>query len=199
MMKLLLLRCPVCVEPLPAENDDVVLTCPNCFSDVGLDEQGVRTTAVSFIQPTQPDQITHWLPFWVMDAQVEIKKRQTQGRNKGAEKEAEEMWAKPRLLYTPAWNLPVPQARQIGGNLVVRQPQLQPLATRPQGVRLTTAVVTPTDAQKFLTFIVLTIEAERKDWLKDLKFQIIPRQKAELWAIPAVQTGDHRYDLLIDG
>lgn len=197
MMKLLLLRCPVCVEPLSAENDDVVLTCSNCFSDVRLDENGVQPTAVSFIQPTQPDQVTHWLPFWVMEAQVEIKKRETQGRNKDAEKEAGEMWAKPRLLYTPAWDLPVPQARQLGGSLVVRQPRLQPLATRPRDVRLTTAVLTAADAQKFLTFIVLTIEAERKDWLKDLKFQIIPRKKAELWAIPAVQTGDYNYDLFV--
>ncbi|MCA9981011.1 MAG: hypothetical protein KDD89_09260 [Anaerolineales bacterium] len=199
MMKLLLLRCPTCAEPLPAENDDVVLTCPSCFSDVQLDERGVNATAVSFAQPTYPDKLTHWLPFWVMQAKVNITKRDTQGGSKSVRKDSEAMWAEPRLLYTPAWDLPVPQARQMGSDLVLLQPTLSALATRPSDALLTPAVFTTEDAQRFLTFVVLTIEAERKDWLKDLQFQITPLKKAELWALPAVQTGDHSYSLLIDG
>lgn len=196
-MKLLLLRCPTCADPLPAENDDVVLTCPTCFTDVKLDEQGIQTTAVSFVQPTKPDAVTHWLPFWVMEARVDIQSRKTQGRNKGAEKDSEEMWAAPRLLYTPAWDFPVPQARQMGSGLVVRQPAVHLLDTRPSEALLTPAVFTVEDAQKFLTFVVLTIEAERKDWLKDLQFQVVPLRKPEMWALPAVQTGELRYELLI--
>jgi hypothetical protein len=198
MMKLLLLRCPVCAEPLPAGNEAVVLTCPHCVADVLLDEQsGVSTTAVSFSQPANPTaQATHWLPFWVLLAQVQLDKRQTQGGNKSAAQDAERMWSVPRWLFTPAWALPVPQARQIGSELVLRQPAITPFAQRPAGARLTTAVLTPDSAQKFLNFIILTIEAERADWLKELKFQIIPSQPATLWALPATQTGD-QYKLLV--
>jgi hypothetical protein len=43
---------------------------------------------------------------------------------------------------------------------------------RPDGAQLINAVVTPADARKLLEFIVLAIEARRKDWLKNLVFEL---------------------------
>jgi hypothetical protein len=60
-------------------------------------------------------------------------------------------------------------AQNVGSRLIEQQPQLQPVE-RPEGAHFISATVTPGDARKLLEFIVLAIEARRKDWLKSLEF-----------------------------
>jgi hypothetical protein len=44
--------------------------------------------------------------------------------------------------------------------------------------------VSPDDARKLLEFLVLEIEVQRKDWLKDIAFEVAASEAA-LWALPA--------------
>ncbi|GJM40843.1 MAG: hypothetical protein DHS20C20_11250 [Ardenticatenaceae bacterium] len=186
-MKLLALRCPTCAQSLKPQNPEVVvLGCANCGTAVSLHESGLDTIPLQFATPAV-DTFDAWLPLWVFNGRVNIANRQTQGRNKEAQQHSEQLWGSPRRLYVPAWELPTETASQLGGDLVQRQPTFQQTEP-PNNFTLVEAIVTPDDALKMLEFVVLSIEAARKDWLKELQFTI-EAAKPQLWAIPAVQTG----------
>lgn len=183
-MKLLLLRCPNCQDPLHPQDDDVVLPCTNCHMPILLNETGIHIAAVNYasIQSNaSPDQLA-WRPYWVTYGNVNITSRQTQGTNRQALQDSQDLWNPPRNFYIPAWEMPIAQVRQIGSQLIHQQPQLT-AGDRPNGVQFPAANITAADALQLLEMIVLHIEAKRKDWLKDLKFTI-EAPEPELWVIP---------------
>ena len=59
---------------------------------------------------------------------------------------------------------------------------------RPAEAQLTPAAVSSEDALKLLEFIILAIEARRKDWLKELVFDL-DIGEPELLALPRSATG----------
>ncbi|WP_420640945.1 hypothetical protein [Candidatus Leptofilum sp.] len=186
-MKLLALRCPSCAQALKPQNPEVVvLGCGNCSTAVSLSDTGLDTIALQFAAPAV-ETFDAWLPLWVFNGRVNITNRQTQGRNKEAQQHSEQLWGYPRRLYVPAWELPTETASQLGGDLVQHQPTFQ-RTSQPDTFSLVEAVITPDDALKLLEFVVLNVEAARKDWLKELQFSI-EAAKPQLWAIPALQAG----------
>jgi hypothetical protein len=171
MMKLIALRCPTCATPLPAENDDVVVACTNCHTTIAISQSGPVKMAVRFaVLGDKQAPGNQWVPFWVFNGRVMIQRRETQGGG-SAEKDARQMWQSPRALYVPAWELSMHTAQNVGSRLIQQQPQLQQIE-QPQDAVLTSATVTPGDARKLLEFIILAIEARRKDWLKNLQFTL---------------------------
>lgn len=186
-MKLLALRCPTCAQPLKPQNPEVVvLCCAGCGTAVSLTDTGLTLTNLQFAAPAV-EKFDAWVPVWLFNGRVTITSRQTQGRNKQAEQDAQQLWGYPRYLYVPAWELPTEAVCQLGGDMVQRQPQFQPAAP-PSQPALIEAVITPEDALKLLEFVVFNVEADRKDWLKELHFTIeagVP----QLWAIPAQRAG----------
>lgn len=183
-MKLLLLRCPVCQEPLKPADRDIVLPCANCHEAIRLDDQtGISQATVRYAVPLNPNQVTDWLPVWVSHGRVNITTRKTQGVNQKALKASQAMWSQPRTLYAPAWELPIPQARKIGSGLTESQPMWVEGA-RPSNQLFKAANVASADVRNLIELIILTIEAERKDWLEDLAFTLeVP--PPELWIVPA--------------
>jgi hypothetical protein len=178
-MKLLLLRCPVCQSGLQPEDEDVVFLCRDCHTPIFLSEQGVETAEVFYTKPKGKN--TQWFPFWLFEGRVQITTRETQGGVKAAERESEVMWSEPRRLFVPAWDCPLPQARQIGMEMIEKQVVVTAVE-RPKDAEMVAAVLTPDDARKLLDFIILTIEAERMDWLTDIRFSL-EAPPPTLWAI----------------
>jgi hypothetical protein len=171
-MKLIALRCPVCATPLAAENDDVVVACGQCHTAVAIGQNGPAVVDIRYVLPAgQQSGGGQWVPFWVFNGRVVIKSRETQGGGGSAEKDSKQLWQSPRALYVPAWEMSLHTAQNVGSRLIEQQPDLQ-LVERPDGAQLINAVVTPADARKLLEFIVLAIEARRKDWLKNLVFEL---------------------------
>jgi hypothetical protein len=156
--------------------------CTNCFTSVSLNEGGLQSVDVRFALPPKSDARTkHWLPFWVYEGQVQILKRDTQGRS---DREASDrQWAQPLLMYVPAWEMSMQVAQEVGSRLIEHQPATEAIE-RPPTAYMTPAVVTPEEALGLLEFIVLAIEARRRDWLKALDFRIETGQP-ELWTLPA--------------
>lgn len=185
-MKLLALKCPVCAQRLtPKSKNVLVMGCANCETAVSIDpNKGVQETTLQFATPKSPE-VDTWLPLWVFDAQVNITSRRTRKKHGRSEKASQELWGQPRRLYVPAWTMNMKTARQLGTKLVENQPQLQP-TEKPSGANLSEMLVAEEDALKLVEFIVMSIEAERKDWLTNLQFDIQTRT-TNLWAIPAKQ------------
>jgi hypothetical protein len=77
----------------------------------------------------------------------------------------------------------MPAAREMGQTFVKQQTNLIAIP-RPPNALLVDATVTPEDALKLLEFVVISIEAERKDWLKKFNFHLEVGEP-ELWALPA--------------
>ncbi len=188
-MKLLALNCPVCGQRLlPKSRDVLVMGCGNCGTAVSIDpDKGIEQTTVQFAQ-TGSESVEAWVPLWVFDAQVKIKSRQTRQRDGRSEKASQALWGTPRRLFVPAWTLNMKVARQLGTKMVEKQPQLQAIE-KPDGVQMAEAVVAQEDALKLLEFIVLSIEADRKDWLTNLQFDIETRS-TELWVVAAQKRGN---------
>ncbi len=193
-MKLLALRCPVCAQPLlPEEDETIVMSCGRCYTAVSINDHGINPTDIQFAAPTT-DEISDWLPFWIFNARVNLSERETQGGKKSIREAAAHFWATSRRLYVPAWEIPLAQAREIGSMLVKKQPQFQPIDPLPE-TTIKPATVTSEDALKLLEFVVLSLEAERADWLKSIRFNI-EVTKTMLWAIPAVKKGAYNWQLL---
>lgn len=182
-MKLLALRCPTCAQNLaPKSREVVALRCLNCGTAVSINDSGLDTIALQFATPAT-EKFDAWVPLWIFNGRVHIHSRQTQGGNKRAQQDSEQLWGYPRRLYVPAWELPTEAACKLGGDLVQHQPAFQH-ANPPDNVPLVEAVVTPDDALKLLEFVVFNVEAARQDWLRDLQFTI-EVTTPQLWAVPA--------------
>lgn len=170
-MKLILLDCPNCSHPLQPDNDDIVFACPNCHLPVHLDVQGPEITTIRYaLQKSDKSGTGVWAPFWVFEGQVDIRNRETQGRRSNTQ-DSLKTWQALHRFFVPAWDLNIHTAQDVGTKLTLQQPDLNYIE-QPAEVKLVPATVSPADALKLLEFIVLAIEARRKDWLKGLIFNI---------------------------
>jgi len=191
-MKLLLLRCPRCNNSLTPDQNDQVVQCGNCRAAVALLEGGLQLLDAQFATPSS-DRPPHWLPFWVYRGQVTINQRRTQG-GRSAERDAQEFWGRPRQVFIPAWDITLPQARDMVSLLLHKQPPLE-ATTPPEGATFRPAVVTPEDGRKLVELVIVSIEAERKDWLESLNYDL-QLDSQTLWLLPAAQKGDEWQILL---
>lgn len=193
-MKLLLLRCPKCNHALAPGQDDQVVQCPNCRSAVAINDGGLEQQLAQYAAPT----ITRppaWLPFWVYQATVTILERKTQaGRSSG--KEAEAFWGQPRNVYIPAWACDLIEARDLVEELLEKQPAMSAI-TPWEGATFESAVVTPADARKLLELVIVSMEAERSDYLERFNFDL-RLDREELWLLPAERIGEEWKLLLRD-
>jgi hypothetical protein len=182
-MKLILLRCPNCGEPLNPANDDVVIACSNCHTPVAISVSGPQEMTVRYAVPgNKAASGKRWFPFWVFEGWVRILRRETQGGSSSGQKESEKFWGASRRLYVPAWDLDLHNAQEIGSQLIQEQPEIR-FVDIPEKTQLIAATVTPKDAGKLLEFVILAIEARRRDWLKDLEFDLEIKDP-ELWGMP---------------
>jgi hypothetical protein len=176
---------------LPANNDDVVVACPNCRQATLItnanSETPISLYPIRYVAPNPNATVTHWLPFWVYTGKVHMQRRETQGGNRRSEQESEAMWGQARRFYVPAWDIALDNIKRIATDLIVHQPTFQPTQP-PADALLTSAVVEREDAGKLLDLIVLSIEAERSDYLKNIQYQL-QLSDPEMWGMPAKQSG----------
>lgn len=187
-MKLLALRCPTCGQKLePLHNETVVTSCQQCATAVSLQGNILQAVEVTYAAPTG-DKVDAWLPFWVFHGRVNLQQRRSQGRSQGQDRAAQALWQRVKDFYVPAWEASANEARFLGGGLLEAQPDIQTIS-RPSEAVLNEVIFNPDDARHILDFIVISIEAKRKDMLADLQFDIELSQQPQLWAVPAQKKG----------
>ena len=184
-MKLLALLCPDCKHPLEPDNDHLLSVCENCYSPIYLDEMGLRKISVLYAQPQAETEVMAWRPFWLFEGQVTITHRRVQGGSKSSARDSEAFWAEPHHFYIPAWDLSIQAAQTWGQNLLQAQTLYQ-AGDGPPHPNLTPLTVSVADAKKLLEFIILSLEAQRDDWLRDLEFTVDLNEPA-LWALPCTE------------
>lgn len=174
-IELVPLLCIKCETPIPAEPDEIAWVCARCGQGMLLDEtKGLLPLQVQY-SASIPAGATG-RPFWVMDGQVNLQRELYSG-NKNAD--AQLMWARPHRFTIPAYTCPLETLLQYGPQLLLKPPALQsgPAAS------FQPVTLSPGDIQALAEFIVVAIEAERSDMLKQIVVSVKLGEPV-LWILP---------------
>lgn len=169
------LVCAKCGFRLPARPGETAWACPNCRQGMTLSLRfGLLPVDIYYQAGIAANQTGK--PFWVADGQVQVQ-RQTYSGNQ--EREAEAFWSQPRRFFVPAYSLPLEELLALGVQMLRRPPPLQKGAP----VSFIPATLALEDVRAVAEFIVMAIEAERKDKLKEVHLQVT-LSDPDLWILP---------------
>lgn len=170
------LICTQCKSPLPAQPGEIAWACPQCQQGLLLDENtGLQTLTINYHAGIPAN--GSGLPFWISMGSVALN-RKTFGGN--SENEAARFWAAPRPFFIPAYSCKLDDLLEIGPRLVLQPPALQ----AGPAARFTPVTTALADLQPLAEFIVMGIEAGRKDKLREL-YLTVKLSAPALWILPA--------------
>ena len=176
MVELVALKCLRCETPIPAAPDEIAWVCERCGQGWMLDEvSGVASQAFHFAAGIQPGK--RGSPFWVAGGSLRLN-RQTYASFSKKDNEAAEFWAVPRRFFIPAFACDLETTLNLGTALLRNPPHLAEGGPAP----FLPVTISPRDIYPLAEFIVIAIEAERKDSIKQLDFSLELRA-AELWVL----------------
>jgi predicted RNA-binding Zn-ribbon protein involved in translation (DUF1610 family) len=175
-IELVPLVCVKCSTPIPAEVEQVAWVCAQCGQGNLLDqEKGPRAVDVSYSAAIAPQSVGK--PFWVAEGRVSMS-RQNYGHS-GQQREAEAFWGQRRVFYVPAYPATLESLLSQAGSLLLNPPTLNPgppAQFEPVTLQLE-------DVKAAAEFIVVAIEAGRKDKLKRVDFRL-ELSDPILWILP---------------
>jgi len=175
-VELVVMKCPRCAAFVPAEEDEVAWACAQCGQGMQLTASGLAPLPIQWAAVRENAAKFQWRPFWVFSGTVAFSQRESFGR----QGQPDDVWLAPRRFYVPAYPATLGQIETLGADLTRKQVALKP--GRPAGA-LSQCVLFPDDARQAIEFIVLTIEADRKDKIRSIDFSL-SLGEPELWVLP---------------
>jgi hypothetical protein len=117
-------------------------------------------------------------PYWVVDGKVSLQ-RETYRSNSGSARDAEQFWSAPRRFFVPAYAADTETLLRAGVGLLTKPPALQ--SGPPAAFERVTLYME--DIKPLAEFIVMAVEAGRKDALRKATFSLQLSPPA-LWILP---------------
>jgi len=176
-LELVPLKCLRCGTLVPAAEEEVAWVCAQCGQGMHLAPDGLAPLDVKWAT-ARDNARANWLPFWVFSGSVTFRQRQTYG----GQNNPDELWNAPRRFYVPAFPAALEKIETLGAELTRKQ---APLDAGPAAGALTQCTLFPADARHAVEFVVLTIEADRRDKLRSIDFAL-DLAEPELWLLPFV-------------
>jgi hypothetical protein len=177
-VELVALRCLRCSTPVPAAPEQVAWACAQCGQGLLLDEEkGLVHLAISYSPAIRPD--TPGRPFWVCTGHVFVERETYQGGSERVEREIQEYWGKGRRFFIPAYAAPLEELLAQSQQLLERPPDL----TEGPPAAFAPVVLSPQDLTAAAEFIVLAVEAGRKDKLRQARVKVV-LESPSLWVLP---------------
>jgi hypothetical protein len=174
-VRLIPMMCVKCQAPVPAKPDEVAWVCEQCGQGLLLsDEKGLVAVPVQFAAGIP--QGGKGRPFWVADGQARMTRQTYKG---DASRDMQAFWQGPRRFFIPAFDLPLEQLAQTAVGMLVQPPDVRPGSP----VGFAPVTVLPGDVQSLAEFVILSIEAGRKDDLRELSLELQLGQPS-LWILP---------------
>ena len=176
-VELVPLVCPRCSMPIPANEEEAAWVCTQCGQGIYLDGlSGPVAQEIHYAAGVAPN--TPGKPFWVAEARVSIHRTAFQGGSK-QNAEAVQFWSQPRRFFVPAYQGSLDEQLRLGMQMV-RQPP-----AHPEGPPISFLPVRlyKEDVLSAVEFIVMAIEAERADKLKQVQFSL-ELSEPVLWILP---------------
>ena len=182
-VELIPMQCVRCQNPILAQPDEVFWVCATCGQAQMLsDERGLLPEVIHYAAGGSPrsagdiPQNTPGKPVWVVTGQVLLNRQTYSGDNS---RDMQQFWAQPRPFFIPAYTLPLEQL-MVSCVQMLRQPPALQESTSPAAFYPVT--VHAEDLQALAEYLVLDIEAERKDMLKELDFKV-QLGTPEMWVV----------------
>ncbi len=175
-VELIPLVCFKCDTPVPAQPDEMAWVCAQCGQGLVLDEsKGLNPLEIHYHAALQPG--AKGKPYWVCEGQVSLTRNVYGGQNSTAD--AERFWAAARRFFVPAYTCPLDTLTTFGSQLLLNPPALQ--EGRAAGFEPVTLSLA--DIQPMAEFIVMAIEADRKDKLRSVSISL-KLTNPILWILP---------------
>jgi hypothetical protein len=171
------LQCIKCQTAILAGTDEVAWLCPTCGQAQLLDEEqpaGLSPIEMQFAKDIQPGQPGR--PFWVAQGSVTVE-RETYSGNE--QRQALEFWQAPRNFFVPAYTCSLEQLISLGSQLL-KQPFVMTPSPAAPFLPVTLALE---DVRPMAEFIIMGVEAERRDMLKSVGVQL-NLAAPSLWVLP---------------
>jgi hypothetical protein len=161
---------------VPAEVDEVAWVCAQCGQGMSLDdEKGLQPLEVQYSAGIAQNSIGK--PYWVVEGQVNLQRETFSGDQA---KEAESFWSQPHRFFIPAYKTSLETLLAQGMSFLRQPPLLQP----GPAARFDPVFLYQQDVLPAVEFIVMAVEAERKDKLKTVNFSLKLTTPC-LWILPA--------------
>lgn len=182
-IRLIPLVCIKCQAPVPAAPAEVAWVCEQCGQGLQINPKpggGANETAacaldIFFSREIQPGQ--RGRPFWVTRSKVSFAERTTYKGDEG--RASQEFWSVPRLFYIPAWETTLDEIISIGAMFLKQSPAMAAGGRVP----FLPVVTPPGDVRSLAEFIIVSVEAERRDYLKSIRFGL-EIENPQLWVLP---------------
>lgn len=171
------LVCPRCSTPVPALVEEVAWVCAQCTQGLVLDEEkGLGLLEVNYAAGIPANDLGR--PYWVVDGQVTLSRQAYSGGRRESE-EAATFWSVLRRFFIPAFNISLENLLSDATQRLLSPPALQPGPP----ARFHPATLAVANIQPVADFIVMAIEAGRKDKLKKVDFSV-QLSTPVLWILP---------------
>ena len=176
-IELIPLVCLNCGTAIPASSNEMAWVCAECGQGMALDVQkGLTPMQVQYAGGIPPN--SRGKPYWLADGQVNLQRDVYRSSGKSAQ-EAVQFWSSPRRFLIPAYSLPQEDLLAQTTRFLLQPPALKP---GPQ-VQFEPVTLSMEDLQSVAEFIVMAIEAGRKDMLKNIRFTL-NLSLPSLWILP---------------
>jgi len=177
LVELVPLVCLKCSAPIPAGFDEIAWVCAQCGQGNLLDPKtGLVPLDVHFLAGIPFN--TSGKPYWVADGKVTLT-RQTYGQASKEARESEIFWSQPRQFYVPAFSASLETLLSLATQMLLQPPAL----LSGSATRFDPVTASLEDVQPAADFIVMALEASRKDKLKNLDFTL-KLSSPVLWILP---------------
>jgi len=175
LVELVPLRCLRCETPVPAEPEEVAWRCSQCGQGLLLDEsKGLVPLEIHCAVGIPPNGVGK--PFWVAEGQVTVM-RDTYSGDKSSD--AHHFWGDGRRFILPAFAGTLENPLAYSLQYLQQPPALQP----GPAARFEPVTLSPADLTATAEYLVMTIEAGRKDNIKVLSVGVSLSVPA-LWVLP---------------
>lgn len=176
-VELVPLVCLQCSTPIPADVDEVAWACGQCGQGMALDEEkGLVAQEIRFSSALPA--AARGKPYWVAEGRVRLK-RATYGSSGSSGKDAELFWSTPRQFFVPAFASTLENLLGQAKALLLKPPALESGPVAP----FEPVTLGVFDIQAAAEFIVVAIEAERADKLREVNFSL-ELSPPVLWILP---------------
>ena len=176
-IELVPLVCIQCSTAIPAGMGEVAWVCAQCGQGMVLDEaHGLEPLDIHY--SADIPQNSTGKPYWVAEGQVTME-RKTYDYAGEHEETAKQFWGQSRRFFVPAFQAPLESLLEVAKAMLLNPPRLSSGSAAP----FEAVTLYRDDVLAAAEFIVIAIEAERKDKIKSIDFEL-KLSKPALWILP---------------
>jgi hypothetical protein len=166
--KIEVVKCKNCASGLMVEMNDSVTYCSSCGNGYEIIDGDLYPIEINFAAAALPSEgELIYKPFWYLKANVTILVRESDKgyySDGGGKKAYGDI-----IFYIPAFSCPVESMRQLAIAYTQRNPVASP---QKYNVKVTGFNYGKEDARKLAEFVLISLEAEKKDTMKQFEYKI---------------------------